>query len=109
MTGFCTVYVTTSNEAEAVAIAEALVGERLVACANVVPEIRSVYRWQGQIERDTEAALLCKTREELVARVAARVRELHSYDTPCVVVWPIVAGDAGYLAWLGEETKPAPD
>ena len=91
--------------AEADRIAEALIDERLAACVNILGKIRSVYRWQGKIERADEVAMIAKTTEALFETLAARVRALHSYDTPAIVAWPIVAGDAAYLAWIAAETS----
>ncbi len=90
--------------AEANRIAEALVGERLAACVNILGAVRSVYRWQGTVERADEIAMIAKTTEAVFERLAARVRALHSDDTPAVVAWPIVAGDAAYLDWIAAET-----
>ena len=90
--------------AEADRIAEALIDERLAACVNILGKIRSVYRWQGKIERADEVAMIAKTTEALFETLAARVRALHSYDTPAIVAWPIVAGDAVYLDWISAET-----
>jgi len=90
--------------AEAERIAEALVGERLAACVNILGGVRSVYRWQGAVERADEVAMIAKTTQSLFERLAARVRALHSYVTPAIVAWPIVAGDAAYLDWIAAET-----
>jgi periplasmic divalent cation tolerance protein len=90
--------------AEAERLAEALVNERLAACVNILGTVRSVYRWQGAVERADEVAMIAKTREALFQRLAARVRALHSYDTPAIIAWPIVAGDAAYLDWIAAET-----
>ena len=98
------VYIVTADMAEADRIAEALVGERLAACVNILGTVRSVYRWQGAVERADEIAMIAKTTEALFERLAARVRALHSYDTPAIVAWPIVAGDAAYLDWIAAET-----
>ena len=95
-----TVYATAASEDEATRIAEALVAERLVACVNVLPSVTSVYRWKGEVCRDTEVALLAKTTADRFDRVAASIRELHSYETPCVVAWPIAAGDPDYASWV---------
>ena len=101
------VYIVTADMAEAERIAEALVGERLAACVNILGAVRSVYRWQGAVERADEVAMIAKTTETLFDALNARVRILHSYDTPAIVAWPIVAGDAAYLDWIGAETaKP---
>ncbi len=104
MTDVRTVYVTTGSDLEARAIARALLEERLIACANILPNMRSLYRWEGGVQEDEEVAMLLKTRAELVERVVARVEALHTYDVPCVVVWPIDAGADDYLAWVRAET-----
>ena len=98
------VYVIAADMAEAERIAEALVAERLAACVNILGPVRSVYRWQGAVERADEVAMIAKSTEALFDALNARVRALHSYDTPAIVAWPIVAGDAAYLDWIGAET-----
>jgi periplasmic divalent cation tolerance protein len=98
------VYIVAADTAEADRIAEALVVERLAACVNILGTVRSVYRWQGKVERADETAMIVKTTEALFERLAARVRAMHSYDTPAIVAWPIVAGDAAYLDWIAAET-----
>ncbi|MCW5772979.1 MAG: divalent-cation tolerance protein CutA [Rhodospirillaceae bacterium] len=100
------IYVTTGTEAEARSIGEALVSERLAACANILAPMASIYRWQGAIQRETEAVLILKTRAELVERVVARVRALHTYTVPCVVSLPIEAGNPDFLQWIDDETAP---
>lgn len=104
MTEFCTIYTTTDSAEEAEALARTLLEERLIACANVVPGVTSYYRWQGRVESDSELAVLFKTRRTLADAVVARLKAIHSYDVPCVTVWPIVAGEAAYLEWVAEET-----
>ena len=108
MTRCITVYVTAAAPAEAEAIGRALVEERLAACANVLDGLTSIYRWEGGTQRDREAALLLKTRAELLPRIEARIRELHSYRIPCIVAWPIEGGNAEYLAWIIEQTLGPP-
>jgi periplasmic divalent cation tolerance protein len=102
---FC--YCTTGSREEALAIGRAVVGERLAACANVLDGMTSIYWWQGALEQAGEAVLILKTRAELVERLTSRIRELHSYDCPCVVALPIDAGNPGYLDWIARETGPA--
>ncbi len=84
-------------------IADVLVTERLAACVNILGAVRSVYRWQGEIERADEVAMIAKSRADLFDKLASRVRSLHSYDTPAIVAWPIVAGDKDYLDWIDAE------
>ena len=98
------VYVTTATDAEARAIAASVVNERLAACANILPPIRSIYWWQGAVEESVEVALLLKTRADLVPALSQRVRALHSYACPCIVALPVVGGNAAYLAWISSET-----
>jgi periplasmic divalent cation tolerance protein len=95
------ILVTAGNEAEAERIARALVDERLVACVNVLPAVRSFYRWEGRVADDAELLLVIKTRRERFEAVAARVREIHSYDVPEVIALPVLAGSETYLEWLG--------
>ncbi|HLG87870.1 MAG TPA: divalent-cation tolerance protein CutA [Alphaproteobacteria bacterium] len=98
------VYIVAPDAGEAERIATALVEDRLAACVNVLGAVSSIYRWQGAVERATEVALIAKSRRDLFDRLAARVRTIHSYETPAIVAWPIVAGDADYLRWIGDET-----
>lgn len=106
---FCSVYVTASDRDEAVRIGRALVEDRLAACANVIDGARSLYRWEGEVRDDPEAVLILKTRVELMDALASRVKEMHSYDVPCIVSWPILDGNAEYLSWLAAETDAAPE
>ena len=99
--------VTAANAEQAHEIGEALVDERLVACANILAPMRSIYRWEGKVRRDTEAVLIAKTRGELVEKVIARVRELHSYTVPCVVSLAVEAGNPDFLDWIARETAPS--
>lgn len=100
------IYVTAANRAEALSIGRTLVEERLVACVNVLDGVRSLYWWEGKVQEDDEALFVAKTRSELAARVVARVKELHSYRTPCVVALPIADGNPDFLDWISAETGP---
>ncbi len=97
-------YVTVGSTEEAVSIARDLLDARLIACANIIDGATSLYRWEGRIEEEKEAVMIAKTREDLVEKVIDRVRELHSYDCPCIVALPIVAGNPAFLDWIDEET-----
>ena len=99
------VYITASDKSEALKIGRTLVEERLAACVNVIDNMTSVYWWEGQIENSAEVVLIAKTKRELVEPVISRVKELHSYSCPCIVSWPIRAGNPDYLSWIQEETK----
>jgi periplasmic divalent cation tolerance protein len=100
------VYVTASDASEAERIGEAVVDERLAACANVLDGMRSIFRWEGSVHKGREAILILKTREDLLEALKERVVELHSYDLPCVVALPIADGHAPYLDWIVTETGP---
>jgi len=99
------VFITTSSSEEGQRIAETLVQERLAACVNIVPAIISIYRWQGEVHRDSEVLLIAKSRPELFESLAARVKELHSYEVPEIIALPIVAGSKAYLSWINESVK----
>lgn len=103
---FVSLYVTVPDDGvSADRLAEALVEERLVACVNVLPGVTSYYRWDGELKRDGEQLLLCKTRRALVERATARVVALHPYELPCVLALPLVGGSDAYLAWIAEQTR----
>lgn len=100
----CVVLCTAPSEEVAVNIARALLEERLVACVNLVPGVRSLYRWQGKLEDERELLLVIKTRASLYARLEPRLRELHPYEVCEVVRLGVEAGSAPYLAWIAGET-----
>jgi len=99
------VFMTASNGEEAARLADMLVGSHLAACVQILPEIESVYRWQGKIERAAEILLLAKTTKSKFEELEREVRALHSYDTPEIIAVPVVAGSASYLDWLIKSTK----
>ncbi len=93
-------YITTRDAGEAESIGRTLVEERWCACVNIVTGMRSIYRWQGGIEQADEAVLIAKTRATLFPALAARVRALHSYSTPCVLELKVGRGEDAYVRWL---------
>jgi periplasmic divalent cation tolerance protein len=98
------VYVTASSRQEALSIGRAVVGERLAACANILDGMTSIYWWEQSLRQDGEASLILKTRSDLIERLTARIRQLHSYACPCVVAIPIAGGNPVYLQWILQET-----
>ena len=98
------VYITCESMDQAEEIGAALVERRLAACANILPGMRSVYWWQGRIERAEEAVLIAKTRDSLVEELTAAVKAMHAYEVPCVVAIPISGGNPDFLAWIRAET-----
>ena len=98
-------YITASTADEAKRIGRALVEERLAACANVLPGVTSIYRWQGKVEEGSEASLILKSTDDKVEQVVARVKALHSYSCPCVVALAVAGGNADFLEWIVQETS----
>lgn len=82
-----------------------LVEERLAACVNLLPVMDSVFRWEGQVEHDTERQVIVKTSRERVVALWDRIRELHPYEVPEFVVLSLVDGSEAYLRWIGESTS----
>ncbi|MEO1804670.1 MAG: divalent-cation tolerance protein CutA [Bacteroidota bacterium] len=100
-----TLYITCRDLEEAQSIAKTVVKERLAACGNILPGMQSVYHWEGKVVEDSEVVLLLKTRVDLVDTLTKRVKELHSYDIPCIVSWIIDGGNKEYLNWIAAETQ----
>ena len=98
------VFITASTEEEAAGIARAVVEARLAGCVNIVKGIRSVYRWKGKVEDDSEVLMIVKTQRTLFEQLANKVMEYHSYSVPEIIALPIVEGLENYLKWLREET-----
>ena len=83
-----------------------LVEERLAACGHNLAGIRSIYRWDGDVQDEPEARVALHTRRALVPAIVERTAELHPYDVPCVIALPLVGGNPQYLQWLADETRP---
>lgn len=98
-------FCTCPDAASAERLAEVLVGERLAACVNLLPGVRSVYRWQGALERADEVLLLVKTTGERLDALAARVRELHPAELPELVAVEAAGGLPAYLEWVAAESR----
>lgn len=98
-------YVTCKNREEAVAIGRALVESRLAACVNILPGMHSLYRWKNKIESSEETVLIVKTRHALTDVVTRRIKELHSYEIPCILNIPVEGGSDAYLQWILRETE----
>ncbi len=95
---------TCPDPATAERIAETVVNERLAACVNIVPDLTSVYRWEGQVQRNTELLLLIKTRQAVYSLLESRIRELHPYQIPEIVALPNQTGSSAYLSWIADHT-----
>src|SRR5262245_54569404 len=97
-------HVTAPDGAVAERLGRALVEEGLAACVNVIPGVRSIYRWKGKVQEDAEVRCLVKTRPALFDRVRQRIGELHPYDVPEILAFAVDDGSPTYLAWLREST-----
>ena len=104
----CEVVVTADDEGWLLELTRAMVRDRLVACGQHLTPVRSVYRWQGEIEESVETRVALHTRSSLVPAVIERVRVDHPYDVPCVIALPVEQANPDYLAWVLESTDPRP-
>jgi periplasmic divalent cation tolerance protein len=105
MKKYAVILVTASSKKEAETIAQNLLTEKLIACANIVGPVSSYFHWDGKLEVAEEFLLLMKSRLNLFDVVEKRVRELHCYQVPEVLALPVLAGSKGYLKWLGVSLK----
>jgi periplasmic divalent cation tolerance protein len=110
MTDVLIVFVTVGHMDEALKIGRTLVEERQVACANIVPQIHSVYRWKGEVCNNQECLVIMKTESSLFPSLQGRIRQLHSYEVPEIIAFPVTRGLPEYLEWVvqntGAETVP---
>ncbi len=98
------IYVTCHTGDEARRIAMALVQARLIACANIIPGVQSVYRWRGSIETETEVVMILKARDADFDEICVAIKRLHSNDVPCITVWPVEQALPAYAEWVEKET-----
>ncbi len=101
---FSVIYITAGNLDEARRIGKKLIEERLAACVNIFP-ITSIYRWKDDIEESNEFGMIVKTKTEKVKDIERRVKQLHSYEVPCVLSFNVGEGSAEYLKWIGESVN----
>lgn len=101
------VYTTYPSIVEAETAGKGLVEAGLAACVNIIPEMVSIFRWKGQVERGNEVIMIIKTRASLGEKVAAAVRAGHPFETPAIVILPTAGGDKDYVSWILEETAGA--
>lgn len=99
------IYTTIDNIQDGRRIAQTLVEEQLVSCVNIIPEVESIYRWKGNIENDNECVLICKTTDDNVKKTIQRIKQLHSYELPDIIVLPIIGGLKEYLDYINNETS----
>lgn len=99
------ILVTAPSIDEARKIGNALVEERLIACANIIPQVESIFYWQDKVCNEKEALMVIKTRKKLIEKIIKRVKALHSYTVPEVIALPIIKGSKDYIKWVKEVTK----
>ena len=105
MSDHIVVFITTGSLKEAETIAYTLVEEKLAACVNIWPSVRSIFRWEGEVHKEHESFLMAKTHRNVLPHLTQRVLELHSYDTPQVIALPIEAGSSDYLQWIKDQVQ----
>ena len=99
------ILITCANRREAKKIARDLVGQRLVACVNIVDKIKSIFWWQKRIDSASEVLLIAKSKRSLMSKIIRQVKSLHSYQVPEVIALPIVAGNKDYIDWINESIR----
>ena len=104
-TDIVSVFVTAPDKEMAIRLARRVVEERIAACGNVIPHVTSVYEWNEEIREDEEVLLILKTSGSCVASLITRLAELHSYETPEILVLPVEGGSEAYLTWVSDCTS----
>lgn len=99
------VYTTVGNIKDARRIAHSLVEDQIVACVNIIPKVESVYRWKGKVENDNECVLIAKTVDQNVKKTIQKIKKLHSYELPDIIVLPVIGGLKDYLNYICAETS----
>lgn len=99
------IYSTVDDIKVARRISKTLVEEQLVACVNIIPKIESYYRWKGKIENEKEIVIIAKTIDKNVKKTLQKIKKLHPYDLPDIIVLPIIGGNKEYLNYISNETK----
>jgi periplasmic divalent cation tolerance protein len=94
------IYITAADKKEALSLGKKIVEEKLAACVNVIDKMESIYFWEGKLRHGKEAVLIVKARESNNEKIIRRVKELHSYSCPAILVLPITDGNKDYLKWL---------
>ena len=99
------VYITVPSEDVGATLAKSLLEDRLIACANMITGVRSLYRWEGRLNDDPEVIIIAKTTALLVDELISRVKEQHPYECPCVVSLEIKEGNPDFLSWINSECR----
>lgn len=99
------IYITCSDTTEAEDIAEKLLNEKLVACTNIINDVKSMYLWFGKTDNDTESILIVKTTEMKLKKAVDKIKEIHSYETPCILVFEAISANPDYTDWINSEIQ----
>lgn len=105
MSDHIVIYITSGSEEEAGNLANGLVTEGLAACVNIVPAIKSVYKWKGEICKDVEFLLIAKSRKSLMGEIIKWVKKKHSYENPEIIALPVIDGSKEYLRWVDDSCQ----
>ncbi|MHA1311479.1 MAG: divalent-cation tolerance protein CutA [Candidatus Helarchaeota archaeon] len=97
--------ITTSNEDEAEKITVELINDHLIACANIIPKVKSVYIWEGKLEKDSESLIVIKTNKDMRDKIMKKIKEIHNYENPECIFLPILDGLKDYLNWIDKSVK----
>ena len=97
------IYITTKNLKEAETIGEYIVSNRFASCVNIIDNMKSIYHWQGKIEKSKEVIIIAKTKVKLTNKLIVEVKNIHSYKIPCIIAIPIISGDSDFLNWIEKE------
>jgi periplasmic divalent cation tolerance protein len=100
------VYMTAGSMAEAGRIGRLLVESKLAACVNIIDGMNSIYVWDGQVQNDREVVMIAKTTAGKTAELVEKVKDVHSYDCPCIVCLPVKDGNRAFLDWIAEQVGP---
>jgi periplasmic divalent cation tolerance protein len=100
------VYITTKDKSQAEEIGKKLVEEKLAGCVNIIDGMKSIYYWDNSLQQDCEAILIAKTAHHLLPQLTSRVKQLHTYNCPCVIALPLIGGNPDYLQWLQQQILP---
>jgi periplasmic divalent cation tolerance protein len=101
--GIVLVYMTAGDKAEAGAIGKALIESNLAACVNIIDNMTSLYRWEGKLQDAQETVLIAKTMEEKIRDLKEKVVSIHSYDCPCILIFPVSDGHGPFMSWIEDQ------
>ena len=102
---YIVILITAKDFDEANRIAQKLVSFKLIACANIIKDIKSIFWWEGKVDSSNEVLLILKSQEKLIEKIIKTVKSVHSYQVPEIIALPIMAGNQDYLKWIDESVK----